>query len=569
MKRLLSFIVGLGLCAAITASAQERVDNTLAITLPSVTTNKSFSVPAGYAIRDVFFTNNAANAVTGGIDIGPSTAPTQVVSNGVVGSLVASSFTLANALPQFSALFPTTLIISAGTSWNGANVDFVIDLVRNVIPPNGGTAWLNNYIWSNGQRPCAVAEFTTGRYFDGSNIVPLTSILSGATVNTQGLSLTTANIQLLNKFATCSQTVSATIVTGTTSGSNSSTAGIVSFASGAPDGPLFRSGGVLRGFDGTSLNTANSGDFTNVIQSATDYDSTGRDLCLSLGSPVSDSHIYSSITSTILGSYAGGGTFNGDMQYLAWYPVRATPTILKALCGGPPPYLFPLNGTSGIKIQNGQWIDAGANLQFERTQAWTVVMPVNLQQVLVPSTALLFGNVANAAGPFNGYEGFLSNCVVEVRLMSAAFPGTNYIDVKGSTNVCLSKWSPIIAVSYDGSSTAAGVKIYINGVLESMTVINNNLSASIISGGHFIIANQFNFTTSFELNGSVGWFTMWNVALSPTAIAALNLTLPTSNATVVLQYPMTEQTGTTLTDVSGSGFTANISANTMWLGNGL
>src|SRR5581483_9638973 len=69
-----------------------------------------------------------------------------------------------------------------------------------------------------------------------------------------------------------------------------------------------------------------------------------------------------------------------------------------------------------------------------------------------------------------------SQAVLRAFLISS-FAGST-IQVLGSTDLSNGKaWH--VAMTYDGSSTAAGVKLYVNGVAETPLVINNSLTTSI------------------------------------------------------------------------------------------
>ena len=47
-----------------------------------------------------------------------------------------------------------------------------------------------------------------------------------------------------------------------------------------------------------------------------------------------------------------------------------------------------------------------------------------------------------------------------------------------------------VITTYNGSSTAAGIKIYVDGVLQATTTVNDNLSATILNSADFLIARR-------------------------------------------------------------------------------
>jgi len=97
----------------------------LTITLAA---NGTLSVPAGYAIKDIFVRNTTANAVTGGVRIGTTAAGVDVLVALTVG---ANAFTVGVPLIRaFSATVAQTLFIEAVVAWNSASLDITITLDR-------------------------------------------------------------------------------------------------------------------------------------------------------------------------------------------------------------------------------------------------------------------------------------------------------------------------------------------------------------------------------------------------------------------------------------------------------
>lgn len=97
----------------------------LTITLAA---NGTLTVPAGYAVRDIFVYNTTANAVTGGLRIGTTNGGTEVT---VALAVAASAFT--NTVPvirMFSATAAQTLYIQAVVAWNSSSLDITIILDR-------------------------------------------------------------------------------------------------------------------------------------------------------------------------------------------------------------------------------------------------------------------------------------------------------------------------------------------------------------------------------------------------------------------------------------------------------
>lgn len=89
----------------------------------TLTANGQIVLPAGVMIRRIYFRNRTANAVTGGIRVGTSGGGTQVVTAQAVGANA-----IVSTLPTIENYQATaqTLFVEAVTSWNGAQVDVVV-----------------------------------------------------------------------------------------------------------------------------------------------------------------------------------------------------------------------------------------------------------------------------------------------------------------------------------------------------------------------------------------------------------------------------------------------------------
>jgi len=97
--------------------------------LTTLTTNTTYSVPAGMSIESIIFENTTANAVTGGIKIGTTSGGTEVILAKAVGSNEITQVTSSELLRSvFSSTVATTLHIQAVTSWNSASVRMYLKL---------------------------------------------------------------------------------------------------------------------------------------------------------------------------------------------------------------------------------------------------------------------------------------------------------------------------------------------------------------------------------------------------------------------------------------------------------
>ncbi len=212
----------------------------------------------------------------------------------------------------------------------------------------------------------------------------------------------------------------------------------------------------------------------------------------------------------------------------------------------------------------GQTVTVGNNiLQYERTQAWTAIAAV---KSFAPSSvaSIIFTNATNSAA-YPGYEAFVNpNCQLHVRIISD-IASNNYIGKYGSTRLCDGAWHTV-AASYDGSSTAAGMLLYVDGVIESSTTVERDtLSASIIAGTQTMMVGSQANHLDFWMRGAIDEFSLHNVVRDATYIATNTPgSIPLPDSSVVLYYHFDNNTGTTATDSSAGGHNGTLSASGMW-----
>jgi hypothetical protein len=171
---------------------------------------------------------------------------------------------------------------------------------------------------------------------------------------------------------------------------------------------------------------------------------------------------------------------------------------------------------------------------------------------------IIFTNVL-AGEPYSGYEFWVdSSGFLHVRIINNI--ANNYIGKVGTTNVCDSTWH-FVAATYDGSSSAAGVKIYLDGVLQPMTTESNSLTGSIVAPGQqMLIGNQNGRSSTFYARGYIDEFSIHNVVRSAGYIAAISPTnLPQVDSNVQLMYHFSEGDGTLAHDASGNHLNATFS----------
>lgn len=177
---------------------------------------------------------------------------------------------------------------------------------------------------------------------------------------------------------------------------------------------------------------------------------------------------------------------------------------------------------------------------FERTQPFSVSLWVKMSSL--SGTGILCGTMSNLtsrgwqiARPLAGdgtwkFNLVGTNTTSEIEVWSAFY------------TLPVGVWTHL-AVTYDGSATAAGVKIFVNGGQLFNNVIVNNLTATTIPGNAFAVgAGAAGGTPSFATIDEVS---IWTVALSNAQVTSLynsghpgDLTLHAAYASLLSWYRM-------------------------------
>ena len=141
-----------------------------------------------------------------------------------------------------------------------------------------------------------------------------------------------------------------------------------------------------------------------------------------------------------------------------------------------------LVGESFLQLKGAATADGKNNFYkpgwYERNEPFTVGIWVNVED------AKLKGPLFNRnLGPFNGFRGYEYVRLEDGRLafrFSNVWPD-DAIDVETVDKLPLNKWTHL-TVTYDGSSRAAGVKLYANGQPIRTRVVTDNLTQSTVWG---------------------------------------------------------------------------------------
>lgn len=135
------------------------------------------------------------------------------------------------------------------------------------------------------------------------------------------------------------------------------------------------------------------------------------------------------------------------------------------------------------------------------------------------SIASVVNKLTNSA-PFRGYDIFLA-AGIGFSLQNSGTPGTNAIQVNlTSTGFNDGNWHHV-AATYDGSSTAAGCHIWVDGVDSALTVVQNALTATMQNTVTLACGARPDSSPILPYTGKLLDLAVYNKALTSSDIAAI------------------------------------------------
>lgn len=430
-----------------------------------------------------------------------------------------------------------------------------------------------------GSNPAVVLDFANGLYWDGTQtLTDPSSMVGGSPTITPGAGLfcNSASITGKGPLLAAAQGSACNFQISTFGGAQN--VNVIALGDGTnvlfgenPGGGFY----TFRASDSSTLAIATASDFTKGewgslssaagIRRISSVGVGGADA----GTQLSDANGYASPATLTLGSWQGANLFGGYIQSLA---VSSTTFPAQVI---PPPAFTGPNGWWWNGDATNSMISYGNVLTYEYTQPWTFIVAaclLNAPQSGISGVSGIFAtNVPNPANSaFPGYEFWVNgNGNPHVRIINNI--GSHFIGVYAPTNVADGLWH-VFAASYDGSGLAAGVRIYIDGVLQTTTIEKDTLGGnSIIStdGAHpnnYLIGNQTG--VSFGFAGAIGLFRQFNVVKPPSFIQQfkINNLIPAVDGSCVLAPKLNEGgSSTTTADLSASGLTGTLNSSSCWL----
>jgi hypothetical protein len=136
------------------------------------------------------------------------------------------------------------------------------------------------------------------------------------------------------------------------------------------------------------------------------------------------------------------------------------------------------NGGSIVFDGVNNYVNITNQIQFERTDPFSLC--IWIYPTLVSNNMLINNEtIQTSPTPYRGYRlSIATTGVIAFSLRNTI--NTNQASILTLSSLTANNWYNIVA-TYDGSSNTSGMKIYINGIPQSFTIENNNLTNTTIS----------------------------------------------------------------------------------------
>lgn len=223
------------------------------------------------------------------------------------------------------------------------------------------------------------------------------------------------------------------------------------------------------------------------------------------------------VNRSILGA-GGGGASPLWNDLLAYYTADNTPNDALGNYNG-----ILLNGTTydtGIINQGfsldgvNDTVDFGNVLDFDGSTPFSVSCWINTNNVTSSNVPLA---KAQNLAPFTGYW-FLIMDTGELRFyLSNDLNSPNYLSVENSITLSTSTWYHCV-MTYDGSKSSTGLKLYVDNALNTQNVISNTLTGSTSNSRNFKLGARNN---GFFYNGLIDEVAVFNKELTPSEVTEL------------------------------------------------
>ena len=210
-----------------------------------------------------------------------------------------------------------------------------------------------------------------------------------------------------------------------------------------------------------------------------------------------------------------------------------------ALAGAPLQNALALDGT-------GDFTNSGniAAVNFDRLdpftiEAWIQTLGTGLQTVV---------GMQEEIGGGTGYRMFLNDSLLRMSFNNTS--GTNQLAVNAQgSNINDGQWHHI-AVTHDGTGTAAGISLFIDGEKYPNQIVQDNLVSSTISTANFSIGSRNGVEQFF--NGLIDQVRIWDIERTPDEIYNSADSSITSDANLILSFEFDQASGAAVDAANGN-----------------
>jgi len=223
----------------------------------------------------------------------------------------------------------------------------------------------------------------------------------------------------------------------------------------------------------------------------------------------------------------------------------STHGIIAQSVSGTPPF----SNTKSILLDGvDDFVTMGDTLDFERTDAFSLSAWIKRGSTGVNDSIV---SKMESSGSYRGYFLYITSSNKIRFILRNVNTTSNRLFVDSTSSITSGNWNHIL-VTYDGSSSGSGVKIYINGVSDTVTT-SGTLSATILNSSPFNIGARN--SNSLFATATIDEVSVFNTELSASNVTSIyNGGAPSDISSIsgLVSYWRFEGTGTTATD-SGSG----------------
>lgn len=211
-----------------------------------------------------------------------------------------------------------------------------------------------------------------------------------------------------------------------------------------------------------------------------------------------------------------------------------------ALAGAPPQNALSLDGT-------GDFTNSGniGAVNFDRTDPFTVEAWI---QTTGTGDGTIAGQQDDSGGVATGYRLFLDNGILRMSFNNT--PLSNQIVVNALNAPINDGLWHHVAMTHDGSGTAAGIQLYIDGEQQNRDLVRDNLVSSTVSAANFSIGSRDAFEHFFD--GLIDQVRVWDIERSNDEIYNDAYVSVTADPNLILSFEFNQDTGAAVESENGN-----------------